>query len=854
MAESISIDVIFNAINKSANVFSQVNRGFSGVLNNMWKINQAAEGFDRMANTIGRISAPGESYDFGLKELSAITGIAGQDLTDLGKIAREVGKDSGLGATGALEAYKLLASQIEVDKIGLKGLNALQKDTIELAQGSKQLGLAGAANAIAGTLNQFGYAWDQSNRVKNVLAAGSKYGAAEVPDLAASFKVVGASASAAGLQVEDTAGAIEVLSKNNLKGSEAGTAFRNVLLKMQTELGFDFKVTKLSDALATLQGREGDAAYMSKIFGMENMTAAQFLVKNADAVEEMTKKVTGTTVATEQANIMNKTFTHWMDVQKAKLNDLSIGFFQHNQGLIGWVQIGGQAAATFTALSPMIAGTGKVITGSVSGLLTFTKASRLMNAAVAAGKLDVAAGLVDRYGAAGRFAAIGIKIKSNAVAGALWVGKLFNAETRRATLLQLWNGIVSKAQAAWTWTLAGAQKIATGATWLWSRAMAVGGLTMKGVIATTWAWTAALWANPITWIVAGVMALVAALLLAWKHFDWFRGGIVGAWEAVKKFGQILWAGIIEPFKLIFAGIGKLVNAFQLFKKGDLTGAKEAFKGGFGDIGKGVVQSTPIGVAMNVVKRKDEIGQAWNTGYDKGKAIDTTNFLNFGKPQPDQMPDLGNMGGVMPKNNVVEMWPQMNWADSYNLDAQVNPEMQWPDLGAMNMEINPDMKKQLAEEKYAATLRNRDYNIRKAVAEGKLPESALKALPEIPVKINPQMQWSKLGAQNNPFMNTPSLPGLPQQKLTNNVEQLTNNDYLEQLTRNVTENTYNSTVANERSQESRIEVNYQPQVHISAAMTQEDRDAVMKILATDKDKLMKLIKEELRKEGRLSYAG
>ena len=260
------------------------------------------------------------------------------------------------------------------DKIGISGLNDLQKRTITLAQASPKLGLEGAANSLAGTLNQFNYEASQSGRVMNVLAAGSKYGAAEIPELAQSFKVVGASAKSAGLDVETTGGAVEVLSKMNLKGAEAGTALRNVLLKMQTELGFDFKVTKLSDALATLKDKSGDAAYMSKVFGAENMTAAQFLVKNADAVDEMTKKMTGTNVATEQAAIMNKTWVHWMDVNKAKMNDLSISFFQANSGLLGWVQMGGQAAATFTSLSPIVGIFGKGIAGTFTGIAKLTKA------------------------------------------------------------------------------------------------------------------------------------------------------------------------------------------------------------------------------------------------------------------------------------------------------------------------------------------------------------------------------------------------------------------------------------------------------------------------------------------------
>ena len=732
-------------------MFGAVNKGLNGLTSNLWKINQTADLFSRANKALDDLGAPGKEYDFGLAELSAITGTVGTDLTDLGKTARQVGKESGLGATASLEAYKLLASQIEVDKIGISGLNELQKRTITLAQASPKLGLEDAANSLAGTLNQFNYEASQSGRVMNVLAAGSKYGAAEIPDLAQSFKVVGASAKSAGLDVETTGGAVEVLSKMNLKGAEAGTALRNVLLKMQTELGFDFKVTKLSDALATLQGKEGDAAYMSKIFGAENMTAAQFLVTNAKAVDEMTKKMTGTTVATEQAAIMNATWAHKADVFKAKLNDLSIGFFQSNAGLLNMVSIGGQAVVTVTALSPIfgflgkgIMGIGTVAVGSVKGIMTIVKATKLMNMALAAGNLSTVTGLVARYGMAGKIAAGGIWVKNAA--------------------LTAWNAITGFSMASLT-----------------------------GLIAKTWAWTAALMANPITWVVGGVVALVAVLALAWKHFDGFRGGVVGAWEGLKVFGSILIDSVLNPLKQLLSGIGKIGSAISLlFKKKWSEAAKMAFDG-IGDIGGAALKMNPIYTATQVIRRKDEIANAATSGYQKGKAIDTSNFLNFGSTKKSEQPfsatDLARAGQPAP----FEIW------------------------------------------------RNPDYKIPNAAPVKNTPSHNVPVFPDV---------WKNQNlaspAKNKPAVTAPSVYNTSELNTTN----------LEQLTKNITQNIANNNTTNQNNQASnqKIEVTYSPQVNISATMTKENTDNLMKMLYADKDTLMKLIREEQRKDGRLSYAG
>jgi len=50
--------------------------------------------------------------------------------------------------------------------------------------------------------------------------------------------------------------------------------------------------------------------------------------------------------------------------------------------------------------------------------------------------------------------------------------------------------------------------------------------------ATTWAWTAALLANPLVWIVVGIMALVAAVILAYTKVDWFRNLVDSAFDAI----------------------------------------------------------------------------------------------------------------------------------------------------------------------------------------------------------------------------------------------------------------------------------------------------------------------------------
>ena len=98
---------------------------------------------------------------------------------------------------------------------------------------------------------------------------------------------------------------------------------------MNTELGVDLGETSLGKALEALQPKLEDAAYLTKVFGVENIAAAQFLIQNARAVDEMTAKVTGTNTAMEQAAVRTDTQMHKYMQIKAVLEDLKITLAEH---------------------------------------------------------------------------------------------------------------------------------------------------------------------------------------------------------------------------------------------------------------------------------------------------------------------------------------------------------------------------------------------------------------------------------------------------------------------------------------------------------------------------------------------
>ena len=340
-----------------------------------------------VGETLGQLASPSVNFDQSMADLSAITGSVGDELEDLKQTAREVGKASGLGASESARAFAILAGQIDVP---IEALKVLQRETITLAQAGA-LPLEDAANAVAGTINQFGMEASEASRVVNVLAAGSRAGGAEVVDLSESFKVAGAAANAAGVSIEETAGALEVLAQNNTKGAEAGTAMRNMLVAMQTRLGIDISQTGFAGGLRVIQ-KELDklqspverTTYLAKAFGRENMVAAQFLLSNADAVEEMTAAVTDTNSAMEQAEIRNDTWAHKMEVARAKIDDVLISMTSLSGSLLPIAGIIGEQVSKFSGLIPLVSSASKMLQGFSIKTTVATVAQKGLNAVLRA--------------------------------------------------------------------------------------------------------------------------------------------------------------------------------------------------------------------------------------------------------------------------------------------------------------------------------------------------------------------------------------------------------------------------------------------------------------------------------------
>lgn len=268
-------------------------------------------GVSMALNTLRNNRDAKESSQAELKALTGLDDASIQWLTEQAEQLSTTMDESGLrirqSSDEILQAYMLIGSKKPELLKDKEALNAVTIEAMRLAAAAK-IDLQNAVTATTVSLNMYGEAADQAARYVNVLAAGSKEGAADVSAQAAAIKNAGVAAAGAGVSIEGLQGTIQMLAEKGIEAEPAGTALRKFFLVLQT--GPDEtnpKVVGLQTALENLNKKSLTAAQIQTMFGEEAFSAATILIDNADKVQQYTEAVTGTNTAMEQAAINSDT-------------------------------------------------------------------------------------------------------------------------------------------------------------------------------------------------------------------------------------------------------------------------------------------------------------------------------------------------------------------------------------------------------------------------------------------------------------------------------------------------------------------------------------------------------------------
>jgi TP901 family phage tail tape measure protein len=316
---------------------SLATQGFNAGLNSAsGALNNFASGSQRDLNSVGMAAgamgaavgvglglAVGAAMDFesAMSEVAAVSGTTGKEFDRL----RDQALD--LGASTAYSATEVAGAQAELLKAGVSTADVMGgalKGALDLAAAA-QIDVAQAAEITSNVLNTFSLSGREASHVADVLAAAANKSAADVSDIGLAMKQAGAAASLTGMELEETAGALSIFANAGVKGSDAGTSLKTMLLRLKPataearaemeKYGISFETQEggfvdLADVAETLQtrlGHLGDAQRvqtLQTIFGTDAIRAATMLYQQGgEGVDYWTQQVDDAGYAAEVARI-----------------------------------------------------------------------------------------------------------------------------------------------------------------------------------------------------------------------------------------------------------------------------------------------------------------------------------------------------------------------------------------------------------------------------------------------------------------------------------------------------------------------------------------------------------------------
>jgi TP901 family phage tail tape measure protein len=272
-----------------------------------------------MAAGLAVVVAKFAEFDKAMSDVKAATSESAENMDLLRAAALEAGATTVYSATESAHAIE------ELGKAGLTTSDILSgglAGSLDLAAAGG-IAVADAAGIAATTLQQFELSGDKASHVADLLAAGANKAMGDVSDLSQALNQSGLIANQFGLSVEETVGSLAAFASAGLLGSDAGTSFRTMLLRLGNPtkessdlmkslgisaydaggnfVGMASLAGQLQTAMSDLSQETRDSA-LATIFGSDAIRAANVLYKEgAEGIAQWTENVDDAGFASETA-------------------------------------------------------------------------------------------------------------------------------------------------------------------------------------------------------------------------------------------------------------------------------------------------------------------------------------------------------------------------------------------------------------------------------------------------------------------------------------------------------------------------------------------------------------------------
>lgn len=258
-----TLDGVSDTAKQSGGVFGKFGQDVAtgiGVGFGVSTVSMVSNAIGMIKDGIATMVETGIEYEATMSKVQAITNSTGAEMAQMSELAMELGAKTSKSATESAEAMTYMGMAGWNTQEILSGLPGVIN--LSIASGED---LARTSDIVTDNLTAFGMSAEDASYYADVLSYSASNANVTVDSLGESLKYVAPVATGAGVAMEETVAMVSLLGDAGIKGSQAGTTLRSVILNLT---GANEKATaKLKELGVAIHDKSGKMRSMTDIIG-----------------------------------------------------------------------------------------------------------------------------------------------------------------------------------------------------------------------------------------------------------------------------------------------------------------------------------------------------------------------------------------------------------------------------------------------------------------------------------------------------------------------------------------------------------------------------------------------------------
>ena len=348
-----------------------------------------------MAAPIAAAVRQGAAFESALLNIRASTGATAAQIDQIKASSMAMSQALGVGPTEAAQGMlELLKAGMSLDSV----LGGAGRTALEFAKVG-EMDVAQAAVVMSDAMNVFKVSSDVA---ANALSSAADASSTSIAQMSEAFSMSSAVAGLAGQSIEDLSATLAILANNGVKGSDAGTSVKTMLMRIMAPVDDAVgALNQLGLSVASFRGADGQMKPMVDIIGTLTKSMGGL---DQTAKDDLFRRIFGADAIRAASILASEGVDGFTKMREAMASALPVGekYKMMMSGLSGsfssvLAAMQRMAIAITDAVAPALASVLPFITGFIDGLTklaTDNKEAVVLFAQVAAAAIGVGAAMV----------------------------------------------------------------------------------------------------------------------------------------------------------------------------------------------------------------------------------------------------------------------------------------------------------------------------------------------------------------------------------------------------------------------------------------------------------------------------